>query len=272
MTSVPPCTRRRTARSGLEVGVAHRRRSGSSRRAPRRCRPRSAPGCRSARRWPRRSRTEPRCRTARAGSLRSCASAKQPSPISLDGVHGRRALDLGAQRGDLGGDVLVVGRSGWVAEGARRRVTAVVGRRRAHDRPPIVAPVDPAELPVQPTRRPLREHVLGGDRGAGVLAAALEGAGADERGLPRSLPRVDERLGRVAVGRSVARPQVAVAGGGGRPRRARRRTGRRATHPRIRPRRARMDGDGTRCSPTWRFTTLPSRSATWPRPTASTRR
>ena len=95
-----------------------------------------------------------------------------------------------------------------------RRLAAAVGRGRAHDRPPIVAPVDPAELAVQATRRPLGEHVLGGDRGAGRLAAALEGARPHERRLPRSLPRVDEApRPRRRRDRSVAGPQVAVVGG-----------------------------------------------------------
>ena len=222
----------------------------------------------------RRSRTEPRCRTGAGARTRSCAELEAAvAGVARPRTRGdgpstsvRSAADLGRRR-------------------PRRRSARLVARRRSaapRRRPaaaghtivaPVVAAVDPAELAVQAPRRPLREHVLGGDRRAGVLAAALEGARADERRLPRPLPRVDERLGRVGVGR-VGRPgrRSPSRGGDGD---GDQRGGVQADDAPTRGsgrRRARMDGDGTRCSPPWRFTTLPSRSATWPRPTASTRR
>ena len=151
------------------------------------------------------------------GSMRSCAERRSSRRRrSLDGVHRRRARDQRAQRGDLVGDVLVVGRAGRLAEGARRGAVVAVGRRsgtrssRRSSRPST-----------PPSCRCRRRGGRWASTSSELIAAPVTSLRRSKVPVrtkvacARPLPRVDERLGRVAVVGAVARPQVAVVGGDG---------------------------------------------------------
>ena len=82
--------------------------------------PRTARGCRTARRWPRRSRTGRLASNRPPRLAPESASAKQQRRQRLDGVDGQGPATWVREGGHLAGDVLVVGRAGWLAEDAGR--------------------------------------------------------------------------------------------------------------------------------------------------------
>ena len=192
MTSVPPCPP-----LGLEVGVGDLGPDAGDRHDLDDARPRRRPGCSPGRRWPRRSRTGPpgrrapearpdSCDQLEAAGLRGPGRRRTPARSPTTACAGRPPRSPRPPRRRARSGSPSVQSSGGVPAGALGQVSS----------PAVVPAVDAAELAVEALRRPLGEHVLGADRGAGDVAAALEGAGADEGGGASPLPRVDELLGR----------------------------------------------------------------------------